>query len=107
MTIEEIQEPEITCPYCGWIDGDSWESNLDNDGDEEVIECPECHKKFAVTMNVVVSYNSHGLCKENGVEHDWKEYDFISKKNNKRHKGKKCLTYNKYVIDDGETVNKK
>ena len=98
MTIEEIQMDNITCPYCGWIDIDSWESSMDNDGDEETIECPDCYKKFNVEFNVIVSYTSRGLCEENKKDHDWEEFDFI-KKNGKRCKGKTCLTCGKYIFD--------
>ena len=102
--IEKLQESEITCPYCGWENTDSWESGLDNDGDGDEFECgnDDCCKKFRATKNIIVSYNTHGLCKENNTKHNWEEFDFVSENNGKRCKGRKCLTCGKYEFDKTE-----
>lgn len=50
-------EPDITCPYCGYKDEDSWEHHL-GDGDEEAIECSGCEKTFDVRCDVSVAYTS-------------------------------------------------
>lgn len=45
---------EITCPYCGWEDGDSWESLEDGE-----MECGECEKTFAYTSEREIHYTSY------------------------------------------------
>lgn len=89
--IECTYEHNITCPYCGWEDKDSWESGLDGDGDSDVFECPRCDKKFSATKDVVVTYSSNGLCTENGIEHIWEELQGAT--------GKKCITCGQHVFD--------
>ena len=49
---EDIYEDEITCPYCGNVDTDSWECS---DSGEEV--CSDCQSTFSYEINVSVSYN--------------------------------------------------
>jgi len=95
--IKEFQEKEITCPYCGFKDTDSWESGLNNDGDTMTYDCPECDKKFYVSMCIDVTYSTNGLCKENNVKHNWKEFDHTT--DGVRCKGKRCLTCNEYEWD--------
>ncbi len=101
--IRKFQEGEITCPYCGWKDTDSWESGLNNDGDSDEFECPECNKKFNVIMNIETTYTTTGLCKENKVKHNWEYFDHTT--DGKRCKGRKCLTCNEYKFDK-ETIVK-
>ena len=47
------------CPYCGYVDKDSWELNLgpglDGDGD---VSCNSCGKDFFVSRNVTVTYST-------------------------------------------------
>ena len=52
---------EITCPYCGSEDDNSWEVNeLDSDGDcIEDYCCGSCEKQFSVTKDITVSYSSY------------------------------------------------
>ena len=90
--IEKFMVDDIICPYCGWKDTDSWESNLNHDGECETLECPDCYKKFLMTFNLRVSYTLNGLCKENGDEHDWESFDFERSDGKGRCKGRKCLT---------------
>lgn len=47
----------IKCPYCGYVDYDSWEYNLD-DGREEEIICPNCEEAFNVIANFSITYDS-------------------------------------------------
>lgn len=98
--IETYQEKEITCPYCGWKMMDSWDMGLDHDEDSDVYECEneECEKKFYATINIETTYSSKGLCKENGVEHKWEEFDHTT--DGKRCKGRKCLTCGEYEFED-------
>jgi DNA-directed RNA polymerase subunit RPC12/RpoP len=50
-------ENDITCPYCGYKDRDSWEHHM-RDGDTEEIECGQCEKTFDVSCDVSVTYTS-------------------------------------------------
>ena len=45
---------EITCPYCGYEIGDSWECP---DHDDK-YECPGCMSHFSYSRNVEVTYSS-------------------------------------------------
>jgi len=47
---------EITCPYCGWKDRDSWE--LTESGE---VFCSSCDKEFHVEREVDVKYTSKPL----------------------------------------------
>jgi len=98
--VEAFGKRKITCPYCAYEYSDSWEKGMDNDGDSQEEECPECDKKFHVCINVNVDYTSTGLCAENNEEHDWEYFDFISDDEDKRRvKGRKCLTCGEYEHD--------
>lgn len=44
----------ITCPWCGYEDTDSWESAEEDDKSE----CPDCGGIFAYTRSVSVTYTS-------------------------------------------------
>lgn len=43
---------QITCPYCGYENGDSWEA----DDDEDEYDCPCCGSVFSYQRNVTVEY---------------------------------------------------
>jgi transcription elongation factor Elf1 len=55
--IETDYKKNITCPYCGWEDTDSWENNL-GDGDQEKLECGNCEQFFLVRCDVDITYTS-------------------------------------------------
>lgn len=44
------------CPYCGYEDSDVWEVHAANrnwsPGDELVVECPDCERKYTLVWNV-------------------------------------------------------
>jgi DNA-directed RNA polymerase subunit RPC12/RpoP len=44
----------VECPYCGYVDRDSWEW-CDESGDDE-HECGSCSKVFAACVSVSVTY---------------------------------------------------
>lgn len=44
----------ITCPYCGWEDVDSWEAG---DSDDE-CECAHCGETFSYERIITVEYTS-------------------------------------------------
>lgn len=50
-------EDYITCPYCGYADGDSFEQSEDND----TIECGRCGATIEYTRDVIVSYSTKGI----------------------------------------------
>lgn len=60
-------EKNITCPYCGWEDNDSWEF----DEDEGVVTCGSCEKEFNVTRNIEVTYSTSRIECEEG-KHNYK-----------------------------------
>lgn len=56
---------EIVCPYCGYEFEDSWEYD-----DDEDVECYHCEKKFHVTKNVEVTYETHRINEDGKVDYD-------------------------------------
>lgn len=52
---EQSEKDEITCPWCGYSDPDSWE--FDGEYDYE-YECSHCGKPFIVKQIVDVTYTS-------------------------------------------------
>ena len=51
---EQHGTDNITCPYCGYENEDSWES----DESDEHYECPNCGSYFSYEIEVSVSYYS-------------------------------------------------
>ena len=52
---EQLHKEEITCPWCGYEDSDSWEFEGEYD---DAYECPECEKKFILEVLTEVTYTS-------------------------------------------------
>ncbi len=52
-----------TCPYCGEKDEDCWEHAGNNDGDELIVECSECGKKYIMITNIRMTYTTKKLGK--------------------------------------------
>ena len=52
---EQSEKENITCPWCGYEDPDSWEFEGEYDGD---YECPSCGKPFILEACVEVTYTS-------------------------------------------------
>ena len=48
----------IKCPFCGYEDMDSWESN---DCDGTAVNCGECGGEFELTVHVEVTYTTNKL----------------------------------------------
>ena len=42
---------EIQCPYCGWIDQNTWECGM-GDEDSDDVDCGSCEKTFHVLCSV-------------------------------------------------------
>jgi len=70
----EYQE-EITCPYCGDKNIDSWEVGKGiNEGDLGEQECDNCGKKFIVERHLRITYSSEKApCLNNEGEHDFEK----------------------------------
>ncbi len=49
---------EITCPYCGYKDPDSWEYNSQLDHGEIEISCDRCEKIFKCSIDFEISYTT-------------------------------------------------
>ena len=110
---------EITCPYCEYKYGDSWECHPREDGDilSWYEECPECGKNFSVAFDVFNQrdgYECNKICNIHKYEWDGKNtYDgmdgeiFISQKANVyccKYCGKIKFVY---LRDDGTEYTKK
>ena len=52
--IDDENEQEITCPVCGYEEGDSWESS-ESDDDHE---CQRCGSTFSYEREISVTYGS-------------------------------------------------
>ena len=50
---------EITCPWCGHEDSDSWEAS--DDGEQD---CGMCHKPFTYERDVDVTYVSERVIED-------------------------------------------
>ena len=70
--VEDVREDNITCPYCGAVEEDSWEFNRDEDED---YTCSNCDKKFRWYRNTTVEYECVPDCELNNEEHDFPEFD--------------------------------
>jgi transcription elongation factor Elf1 len=56
-------ENDITCPYCGYKDRDSWEV-MSGEEDLGVIECGHCCKEFEAFRNVSITYTTKKIDNE-------------------------------------------
>jgi len=54
-------ESEITCPYCGLVQSDSW----DRDYDEGVDECERCENEFQWRRDIDVTYGTEQMEQRN------------------------------------------
>lgn len=73
--MDYTQENEITCPYCGNKNLDSWEVGTDiNEGDLGEQECDNCEKNFTASRDMSITYDSHKApCLNGEAKHEWKE----------------------------------
>lgn len=60
---DEDYTEQITCPYCGYENSDSWEAG----DDEDEYECPRCGSVFSYQRNVTVEYCSQPVRKAKAV----------------------------------------
>jgi len=64
--IEDVAEDEITCPYCGYAQCDSWE--CEQDKDKEV--CEECGGTFSYYSETTTIYTSEPVSAPNPVKYE-------------------------------------
>ena len=60
MNIKDLSHTRyITCPYCGYVDQNSWEVSFEGglEGDE-ALECNSCGETFIATRHVDITYSS-------------------------------------------------
>ena len=50
-------QQEITCPFCGWKNRNSWLTELDDDEEDE-MDCGRCEKPFLVTCHIKRTFSS-------------------------------------------------
>lgn len=56
-TDEYYKEAQITCPYCGWKDSNSWEF-----GEESgECHCLRCYRFFYVEVETELYYSSYKI----------------------------------------------
>ena len=58
---EVFGEDNITCPYCGYVDKDSWEVMASDAFMEEEIDCGSCGKTFKCDRDITVTYNTRAM----------------------------------------------
>lgn len=61
---------EITCPYCGSENSDSWEL-IDSDGIE--IDCDVCDNKFSLSVNQSVDFTTSKITRKTGFSKGGKD----------------------------------
>lgn len=59
--IDASNTEEITCPYCGHEDSDSWEAHIDESDEERECKNEDCGRKFTVCKSVSVKYSSRKM----------------------------------------------
>ena len=57
---ETYNSEGVECPFCGYIDKDSWELGDGGEGCGE-IECPDCEKTFLWERTISVNYTGRKL----------------------------------------------
>lgn len=53
--IDTAYQRFITCPYCGYVDRDSWEFQTSSCDD---WECPKCLEHFCVEREIEITYST-------------------------------------------------
>lgn len=56
MSEETYNSDDAKCPYCGYVNLDSWELG-DGDGEEcGETECGECEKRFLWSRRIAITF---------------------------------------------------
>jgi hypothetical protein len=57
--METCHTPDIICPYCGFVDEDSWEVGDTSQFEEDSkTECRECDRMFNFSRNCEITYTT-------------------------------------------------
>ena len=59
--VERKNNTHLVCPFCGWVNYDSFECGLYNHGDEKDFECPSCDRVFLGRVEFTILYSTKGL----------------------------------------------
>jgi DNA-directed RNA polymerase subunit RPC12/RpoP len=57
---DEIIEREITCPYCGYQETESYEHEYE-DCEENTQECGRCEREFKVVKTIQILYTTSAI----------------------------------------------
>jgi transcription elongation factor Elf1 len=63
MEIDTEYTDFITCPYCGYVECDSWDIDFDN-GECTEIECGICGKEMFVERTMSINYTTRKIINE-------------------------------------------
>ena len=62
---------KIECPYCGKTTEVSCE-NLDlRDGEDSIVECRNCRRRFVATTDIEITFDTRKADCLNDGQHDW------------------------------------
>lgn len=68
--IDHMFTEEITCPYCGAKEADSWEI-LPHESDLGYLKCHKCGRKYSAQREVAITYVTYTL----DWLQEWKRYN--------------------------------
>jgi len=62
--IETSYQNYITCPYCGWVDKESWRHSKNDQ-----LTCKDCNRLFKIKRDEVIVYSTFKISKgkTNGI----------------------------------------
>lgn len=64
---------EAICPYCDYVESDSWEIAQDTQEEWVLIECGNCDKKYLFEREAKVTYTTEKAdCANDITEHKWR-----------------------------------
>ena len=104
---------DITCPYCGWTNCDSWEEGrgVNYDGGLGVLTCGECEKSFLASRNMKITYSTEKCPCQNGEEpHKFEPMvgvpkEYFKDKEECSQCGERRTKTNEVNVADGTTTN--
>ena len=70
----------IVCPYCGYIDEDSWE--YAEDGECQDIECRSCGRKLELIIDITIDFTTRPIIdlqadKDKIQWHSWRKGEIV------------------------------
>jgi hypothetical protein len=59
MKMDTDYTPNLVCPYCGYINQDSWEVNIDEGLEwDSDVDCGGCEKTFRASKYCTIRYST-------------------------------------------------